>query len=330
MTEQELHEFLTAYTERERFYLKYPGAPSPRYQNMERKRIDGLEVLYFQLPTLRENEILIRKDSRFTQVPYYVHSNVNLNYIYSGTCSYVIDQKSITLHEGDVCIFDKDVVRHKLKTGENDIVMNISMSDEFFTGSLLHHMKEQSILASFLLNAISSSQSHDQYLIFRTNRSEVISSLFQKLFMEYFDVRLYRREVLQSYLMLILIELLRLYSSNDGQYLIQLSTNSADNLVDILHDIETNYIDGSLEALAEKFGYHPKYMSSLIKKRTGKTFKQIQLAQRLKIAGYRLKNTDDSIQRIAAEVGIHNLTFFYKCFQEQYHMSPAKYRNLDL
>ena len=110
---QELDTLFRTRTRREQYYLEHQGAPSPSYRTMEHRQIDGKDVLYFRLPALKEAEILIRKDSRFTDVPYYIHSNLNMNYIYSGKCDYVINSRSVTLHQGDVVIFDKDVVRRK-------------------------------------------------------------------------------------------------------------------------------------------------------------------------------------------------------------------------
>jgi AraC-like DNA-binding protein len=328
MTSEELDNFLREPSEREEYYRANPGALSPAYRFMERKLIKGREVLCFQLPELKANDILIRKDSRYVPVPYYIHTNVNMNYIYSGSCSYEIDDKSVTLEAGDVCIFDRDVVRHKFKTGENDIIINISMSNEFFSDSFFNHLKNQSIMASFLLSALSNSNSHDQYLIFRTNHSEQIREMFLKLLLEYFDIKLYRKEIMKSYLMIIIIELLRLYSVNNGNHFIHISSNVSDNILDIINYIELHYADCTLGEVAEKFGYHPKYLSTLIRQRTHKTFKEIQTRQRMIVACSMLENTNHSIQYIASDVGISNLNQFYKHFQEQYQMLPNDYRKL--
>jgi len=328
MTVEELNNFLRAPTERENFYRANPGSLSPSYRLMEPKLLNGKEVLCFQLPELKANDILIRKDSRYVPVPYYIHSNVNINYIYSGSCSYEIDGKSITLEAGDVSIFDRDVIRHKLKTDENDIIINISMSNEFFSDSFFNHIREQSVFASFLLSVVANGDNHDQYLIFKTNHSNQICEIFLKLLLEYFDTKLYRKEIIKSYLDIIMIELLRLYSVNTEDHLIQISSNVPDKLLDIMHYIELHYADCTLSDVAEEFNYHPKYLSTLIRKRTHKTFKEIQTQQRMIVAGSMLENTNYSIQRIASEVGMNNLNQFYKSFKEHYKILPKKYREV--
>lgn len=329
MNLQELDLLLRTKTRREKYYLSHPGAPSPTYKDMQRKSIGGKDVLYFKLPSLKEAEILIRKDSRFTDVPYYIHSNLNMNYIYSGKCDYEIDNQSITLQKGDVVIFDKEVVRRKLYAGENDIVINLSMSNEFFNNSFLRRIGEQSIISSFMLHVLSDqSDSHNHYLVFRTHRSPVISNLFCQLLLEYYENRLYGKEMIQGYLHLIFTELLRLYHEDSENQVVQISSNQLQNTIDILHYIELHYADCTLTQLADIFGYHPKYLCSLLKKQTGKSFKEIQLSQRLKAAAALLENTNDPVQTIFQKVGAHNQTFFYKYFETNYNVSPSEYRQL--
>ena len=327
MNSTELDHLFRTKTRREIFYLEHPGTESPSYKNMEKKQINGKNVLLFKLPALKEAEILIRKDSRFTDVPLYIHSNLNMNFIYSGKQDYVINNHSITLQKGDVAIFDKDVVRRKLYAGEEDIVINISMSNEFFSNSFLQQVRNQSIISNFLLHLLSDrSDTHNHYMIFRTRENTTISTLFYQLFSEYYGNGIYRKEMIQGYLQLIFIELLRTYHEDASNQLVQISSGQMQNTFDILHYIERHYADCTLTQLADEFGYHPKYLCSLLKKQTGRTFKEIQLSQRLKAAAALLADTDDPIQTVFQKVGAANQNFFYKYFETYYHMSPNEYR----
>lgn len=329
MNIQELDAMLRTKTRREQYYLDHPGAPSPTYKNISHRTVNGRDVLFFKLPALKEAEILIRKDSRFTDVPYYVHSNLNMNYIYSGKCDYEINEHAITLHQGDVAIFDKDVVRRKLYAGEDDIVINISMNNDFFSNSFLRQIGEKSIISSFMLHALSEkSGSHNHYLIFQSHSSPLIPTLFHHLLLEYFDSRLYGKEMIQGYLHLIFTELLRLYHEDSSNQVIEISSGQIQNTINILHYIERHYADCTLTQAAEAFGYHPKYLCALLKKQTGKSFKEIQLAQRLRAAAELLENTDSSVQSVFEQVGAYNQNFFYKYFESYYHMTPSEYRRL--
>lgn len=239
----------------------------------------------------------------------------------------MINSRSVTLHQGDVVIFDKDVVRRKQYAGEEDIVINISMSNEFFNNSFLRRIGEQSIISNFMLHVLSDhSDTHNHYLVFRTNHETLISTLFCQLFTEYYGSRIYGKEMIQGYLHLIFVELLRLYQEDKDNQLVQISSGQMSCTLEILHYIEEHYKDCTLAQLSAAFGYHPKYISALLKKQTGKTFKETQLDQRLKAAAALLIDTDDSIQSICHKVGASNQNFFYKSFEAAYRMSPGDYR----
>ena len=327
MNPEELDRYLRTVTRRERYYLENPGKSSPAYADMQHKTVGGRDVLYFKLPALKEARILIRKDSRFTDVPCFIHSNLNINYIYSGKCDYVINSRPISLSQGDVAIFDRDVVRQKLYAGENDIVINVSMSNEFFSSSILKQIGRQSVISSFMLHALSDrSFSHNHYMLFRTSQNPLIAHLFHQLFMEYYSDRIYEKEMIQGLLHLIFIELLRVYLEEPDRHFIQISSGQTHNTIEILRYIEEHYADCSLTQLAGVFGYHPKYLCSLLKKQTGKTFKEIQLDRRLTIAAALLANTDEPVQSICQKVGISNLNYFYRHFEAHWQMSPNEYR----
>jgi len=327
MNIHELDILLRTKTRRELYYLEHPGITSPSYQDMQRKVVNGREVLYFKLPALKEAEILIRKDSRFTDVPYFVHSNLNMNYIYSGKCDFQIDDRSITLHQGDVAVFDQDVVRRKLYSNEQDIIVNISMSNEFFSDSFLRRIGNQSLISNFMLHVLSEhSGSHDHYMVFRSSKNPLISSLFQQLLLEYYSERVYGKDMIRGYLHLIFTELLRLYNEYPKEQMIRISADSGETVIHMLQYIEEHYQDCSLNQLAQEFCYHPKYATSLLKKLTGSSFKEIQIQERLKKAAELLLETEESIQSICEQVGISNQSFFYRCFKNIYRMSPKEYR----
>lgn len=328
MTKQELDALLWQVTPREQFYLENPGAPSPRYKTMERRMVRGREVLYFHLQDLPSDEIHLRKDSRFTDVPYYMHSNININYIYSGQCSYLIDDEPITLYKGDVCIFDLDVVRRKLTLGENDIVINLNMTKEFFGDSFFHKAGQQNLFSDFMVHVLSTnSTTHDHYLIFRAGNDPEIAYLFEKLLEEYYGEEPYRKQMIQGYFHLIFLELLRLHQKDSDNQLVQIATTHSQNILNILYYIEAHSVTCTLPEVAQQFGYHPKYISARLKQLTGLSYKQLQTRERLKAVCERLLQTPDPIQEIARNCGFNNMTAFYHTFEEEFGMSPNQFRN---
>ena len=329
MDRAELDAFLRQITPREQFYLDNPGAPSPRFKTMEHRTVRGRDVLYFHLQELPNDEIHLRKDSRFTDVPYYMHSNININYIYDGHCDYLIDDKPITLYKGDVCIFDLGVVRRKLTLGPSDIVINLNMTNEFFGDSFFHKAGRQNLFSDFMVHVLStgSTTTHDHYLIFRAGNNPEIARLFEQLLIEYYGDAPYRKQMIQGYFDLIFLQLLRLHQEDSNNQLVQIATTHSQNVLNILYYIEGHAVDCTLLDLATQFGYHPKYISARLKEVTGMSYKQLQTRERLKLVCCQLLQTDNSIQEIAHSCGFNNMTAFYRIFEEQLGQSPNKFRN---
>ena len=64
----------------------------------------------------------------------------------------------------------------------------------------------------------------------------------------------------------------------------------------------------------------------MIKKNTGKGFKQLLQEQKLNKAGFLLANTEKSVEEVLMEIGYQNHGFFNKIFKERYGLLPKEYR----
>ena len=82
----------------------------------------------------------------------------------------------------------------------------------------------------------------------------------------------------------------------------------------------------TLISTASHFNFHPNYLSALIKKSTGKSFKELIQAQKLTRSSILLTNSNMPIYEIASEIGYQNLSFFYKKFKDYYGITPNEYR----
>lgn len=75
------------------------------------------------------------------------------------------------------------------------------------------------------------------------------------------------------------------------------------------------------------FGYHPFYVSKVLKDRKGQTLRQYIINYRLKAAMKMLKLTQKSINEIADECGFTDASYFTKTFRTTTGMTPKEYRN---
>ncbi|MBR1750558.1 MAG: helix-turn-helix transcriptional regulator [Ruminococcus sp.] len=92
----------------------------------------------------------------------------------------------------------------------------------------------------------------------------------------------------------------------------------------------SDHVDNvTLGELSKQFSYHPNYISALIHKETGKTFKQLVLEERMSRAVILMKNTTLSNEEIAVMLGYSDQSNFYKAFREFYGVSPREYEITD-
>ena len=78
--------------------------------------------------------------------------------------------------------------------------------------------------------------------------------------------------------------------------------------------------------LGAVFGYHPFYISQLLKKRRGITLHQYILSYKLTAAADKLRYTAASVADIAASLGFSDASYFTKSFKSVYGMTPKDYR----
>lgn len=75
------------------------------------------------------------------------------------------------------------------------------------------------------------------------------------------------------------------------------------------------------------FGYHPFYVSKVLKDKKGMTLRQYIIAYRLKRAKRLLELSDKSAQEISEECGFTDASYFAKSFKSAFGVTPKEYRN---
>jgi 2-isopropylmalate synthase len=101
----------------------------------------------------------------------------------------------------------------------------------------------------------------------------------------------------------------------------------AARMVEIMNYIQANYIDITLEDLAEKFYLSKPYISKYIKEKSGITFGEMVKKIRMKKAKSLLKGSNMTVENIALSVGYQNVEHFNRLFKKAYNMTPIQFRN---
>jgi YesN/AraC family two-component response regulator len=74
------------------------------------------------------------------------------------------------------------------------------------------------------------------------------------------------------------------------------------------------------------FDYNEKYLSRMIKKRTGKKFKDLVFEKKMEEVTLMLANSSIPIHDIMLHCGFTNETYFYQQFRSVYGVNPNDYR----
>lgn len=98
-------------------------------------------------------------------------------------------------------------------------------------------------------------------------------------------------------------------------------------MIEIMNYVQANYIDITLDDLAEKFFLSQPYLSKYIKEKSGMTFGDLVKKIRMKKAKALLKSSNMTVENIAMSVGYQNVEHFNRLFKKAYDMTPMQFRN---
>lgn len=99
-----------------------------------------------------------------------------------------------------------------------------------------------------------------------------------------------------------------------------------ERIVEIISYIKNDYMNVTLDTLSEEFHLSKPYLSKYIKEKAGMTFQEAVRKERMKKARTLLRETDQTVETVAAEVGYENVEHFNRLFKKNYGLTPVQYR----
>ncbi len=99
-----------------------------------------------------------------------------------------------------------------------------------------------------------------------------------------------------------------------------------ERIVEIISFIKNDYMNVTLDTLSEEFHLSKPYLSKYIKEKAGMTFQEAVRKERMKKARTLLRETDQTVETVAAEVGYENVEHFNRLFKKNYGLTPVQYR----
>lgn len=272
---------------------------------------------------LKEGKLVtIRPHSRFVEFPEHEHNYIEIMYVCQGTITHYIEEKKLVMKKGDILLLNP-YVRHRVKRAEyEDIGINFIALPEFFDVPL-RMLKENNVLADFLVGTLRQNNPVPQYLLFQLGENSAIDNLMENMTDSLFYDRQDEDTMNQFTMGLVFLYLLRHIES--------LAQGSSQDYKEIVIQATMRYIDvcyktATLTKIAADFHQSLSILSKLIRQNTGYTFQELLQRKRFQKAVTFLTETELPVEEIAVAVGYENHSYFYRQFKSRYGMTPRKYR----
>ena len=264
--------------------------------------------------------ISVRTHTRYVDFPVHSHNYVEMMIVLSGEIKHSIGGEDIVLHEGEILFLNKHISHSIKRAGEFDIGVNVIMSDSFIESV---RADLEGTVFSPLLKENGKSDGEGMYLHFGSGEKK-IKNLIENLLIELTDED--EEQFLMSRSVALLLYYLSAYSEN---LMIGGSIDSgkdARRIMEIQAYIKNNYRTGSLFELSSKMYLSSPYLSKLIKQHFGKSFKQMQIDERISRALELIETTNMPIGDIIRNVGYENESYFHREFNKRTGKTPLKIR----
>lgn len=265
-------------------------------------------------------DVFIIRHPRYTRPAPHIHNYFEINYVASGSCTFVFEKSKRTMQEGELCIIAPSS-EHDLVIDDDSTVFCIMLQKSTFDTTFFSLLSRKDLL-SYFFRTILQDDSHANYLLFFSENNKWLKQIIHNAMGESYKNDSYSNACCISWINLLFSNLLRNYSKTLQFYDYQMGADFSL----VLQYIQHNYQTVTLASLAELFHYSEPHLCTLIKQNTGHTFTGLIKRLRLAEAIDYLTNTNLKIGEIAEKVGYNSADHFSRVFRSTYKMSPQEYR----
>lgn len=275
--------------------------------------------------TDKDSDIIVTKNNRFSYVPAHTHEFVEINYVFKGKSQQQLNGQEHNLKAGELLILDHTMVHRIGYSDKDDLTANILLKDNATISRIIESTGHQdTVITNFLRNTTMPGKlGHSNYMIFDLNKNPAAKDIADLIV--YKGLTHEKNRIQMQLLVSSLIEELPVcLEANYSDFSL---TSKDQTLEEIALYINTHCSSVTLTELSQEFGYNPNYISNLIKKRTGKTFKELVELRRLDMAENLIIKTNLRLDEINQMIGYHDSTSLYRIFKKHLNMTPAVYRD---
>lgn len=280
------------------------------------------DSIFLNLP----GNVVLSKHYRYTPLFTHEHEFFEILCVYDGTASVEIQGVHHTLVTGDILIVPPGT-NHSVGIFDDSVAFNIIVRGTTFQSTFFPMLTNNSALSQFFSHVLFQ-KTEGNYLLFHTGNDAVIRASLQDLYIEFLGRGKYKTTFLNTLLILLWAQLLRLHENHLDSILTR--TYGTVSMSRVLDYLNRNYQTTSLTDAAEHFGFSSSHFSTLIKESTGRTFLQIIKEIKLNQACRALTETNLSIASICELVGYETPEHFMRTFKKEFGQTPSQYRNTHL
>lgn len=266
--------------------------------------------------------ISIRPHTRFVHFPKHTHNYIEVVYMCQGSTTHFIDGAKVVLRAGELLFLNQHAVQEILPAGKDDIAVNFIILREFFDTAFQMIGGEENLLRDFLVGCLRSNTAYERFLHFQVADVLPVQNLIENMVWTLLHNQPNKRSINQVTMGLLFLQLIH--------YTDKIRTNEdayeQDLIFQVLRYIDEHYRDGELTQLAQIMGYDICWLSRMIKRLSGRTYKELLQIKRLNQASFLLLNTRLTANDISVAVGYDNTSYFYRIFKARYGHSPREYR----
>ena len=248
--------------------------------------------------------IQVRPHTRFVHFPKHTHNYIEVIYMCQGRTTHIINGTEVILETGDLLFLNQNAVQEILPADRDDIAVNFI------------------VLPEFLDTAFSMMGDEENQLYFHVADILPVQNLIENMVWTIFYDSSNKRSCTQITMGLLFLQLLNCMDKMESGG----SKYDTEIAAAVLSYINDHYKKGTLSELAAQMGYDVYWLSREIRRRTGKTYKELLQEKRMQQAVYMLTNSAVPVTDIIESVGYDNTSYFYRIFREKYGMSPKEYR----
>jgi len=275
---------------------------------------------------LKDYNVEIQRAQRYIRMFPHRHDFFEIECTLRDSGLHYIGGECIEMHAGDICIVPPGA-RHNTYLYPDGIMLNIKIRKSTFENVFTNILQDRTALSEYFVKTLYT-DGYCNSLTFHCGDDSFITDLLLYLYEEQFSGKPYSNKVIDGLIMTFFAYLIQNY--DDTIEFSSASNNSIERIIEIENYIRQNYKDATLKSTAEHFYLSPQYLSTIIKKQTGKSFTEIIRTIKMQHARDMLMNTKMKIDDICEAVGYHDTTQFIRTFKKQFGSTPKQYQKQNM